>query len=75
MDFPTSDAVFRPFINRDIRLISKKSVTYILNLNFPTYDWFCADGLHMVSILCLVCIFVLDDRFCVTILKNVHLLV
>ena len=28
MDFPTSDADFRPFINRDIRLISKKSVTY-----------------------------------------------
>src|SRR6218665_822011 len=28
LDFPTSDADFRPFINRDIRLISKKSVTY-----------------------------------------------
>src|SRR6218665_885645 len=30
MDFPTSDADLRPFINRDIRLISKKSVTYNL---------------------------------------------
>ena len=29
MDFSTWDADFRPFINRDIRLISKKSVTYI----------------------------------------------
>ena len=28
MDFPTSDADLRPFINRDIRLISKKSVTF-----------------------------------------------
>jgi len=33
MDFPTSDADFRPFINRGIRLISKKSVTY-------GSDWF-----------------------------------
>jgi len=30
MDFPTSDVDFRPFINRDIWLISKKSVTFII---------------------------------------------
>src|SRR6218665_2209353 len=38
MDFPTSDADFRPFINRDIRLISKKSVTYVLE---PWQDVMC----------------------------------
>jgi len=39
MDFPTSDADFRPFINRDIQLISKKSVT---NMPMPVryiYRW------------------------------------
>ena len=30
MDFPTLDADLRPFINRDIRLISKKLVTDII---------------------------------------------
>src|SRR6218665_3116480 len=37
MDFPTSDADFRPFINRDIRLISKKSVTYIYAFTVGLY--------------------------------------
>ena len=26
----------------------------ILKLNFPTYDWFCADGSHNVQTYCLL---------------------
>ena len=63
MDFPTSDADFRPFINRDIRLISKKSVTYdqksffahfhiLLKMGTEIYVFNISDISHLMKFWC-----------------------